>query len=185
MKTISESRIFDGTQHVLEHLSQVCGCDMRFGVFLPPGEGPFPTLFFLAGLTCTEQNFITKAGAQRVASELGLAIVTPDTSPRGDHVADEPDAWDLGQGAGFYVNATQPPWDSNYQMAKYVADELFKLVVSEFPLDPKRVGISGHSMGGQGALTLHLRNPNRFKSVSAFAPIVAPLQVPWGRKAFG
>ena len=162
---------------------------MRFAVFTPPedihGSGPFPVLFWLSGLTCTEENFITKAGAQRVAAELGIAIVAPDTSPRGEGAPDDPDgAYDLGLGAGFYLDATEPPWSRQYRMYSYISRELPELVAANFPVDPARVGVFGHSMGGHGALTLHLKHPDRFRSCSAFSPIVAPSQVPWGRKAF-
>jgi S-formylglutathione hydrolase len=157
---------------------------MNFAIYLPPqaAHGPVPVLYWLSGLTCTEQNFITKAGAQRYAAEHGIAIVAPDTSPRGDDVADDA-AYDLGKGAGFYLNATQAPWAAHYRMHDYVAHELPALVEAHFPVTNARA-ISGHSMGGHGALTLALRNPGRYRSVSAFSPIVAPSQVPWGEKAF-
>lgn len=184
MNIVSENLCFGGRQLVIEHHSDQCSCDMRVGVFLPPdvAEGA-PALYFLSGLTCTEDNFITKAGAQRVAAELGLVIVAPDTSPRGEAVADVED-WDFGKGAGFYLSATQPPWSDHYRMDRYVVEELTALVQKEFGTDPDRQGISGHSMGGHGALTLHLKHPDQFHSVSAFAPIVAPTRVPWGQKAF-
>ena len=186
MKLVSESQCFGGRQLVYEHASQQCRCDMRLGVYLPPQsrQESVPWITWLSGLTCTEDNFVTKAGAQRMASELGLAIVAPDTSPRGDDVPDATDAWDFGKGAGFYVDATRPPWSTHFRMYSYVTEELQSLVVDHFPLDPARRGISGHSMGGHGALVAHLRNPQRFLSVSAFAPIVAPSDVPWGQKAF-
>jgi len=157
---------------------------MKFGLFLPPQaqDGPVPVLYWLSGLTCTEQNFITKAGAQRHAAEHGIALVTPDTSPRSDDVADA-DGYDLGKGAGFYVNATQAPWSAHYRMHDYAVDELPALVEAYFPVTDARA-ISGHSMGGHGALVAALRNPGRYRSVSAFSPIVAPSQVPWGEKAF-
>ena len=157
---------------------------MRFAIYLPPQaeHGPVPVLYWLSGLTCNEQNFITKAGAQRYAAEHGIAIVAPDTSPRGDDVADA-DRFDLGKGAGFYVNATQAPWAAHYRMHDYVVDELPALLEANFPLTDERA-ISGHSMGGHGALVIALRNPGRYRSVSAFSPIVAPSQVPWGQKAF-
>lgn len=163
---------------------------MRFSAFTPPpeihGPGPWPTLFWLSGLTCTEDNFTVKAGAQRVASELGLMIVAPDTSPRGDHVPDiDPKSYDFGKGAGFYVDATEAPWSANYRMYSYIAEELPALVAARFPADARRFGIFGHSMGGHGALTIHLKNKGKFRSCSAFAPIVAPSAVPWGRKALG
>ena len=162
---------------------------MRFAVFTPPAEhggaGPYPTLFWLSGLTCTEENFTVKAGAQRVAAELGMMIVAPDTSPRGDAVPDlDPKTYDFGKGAGFYLDATRAPWSTHYRMYSYIVDELPALIAAHFPFDPARTGISGHSMGGHGALTIHLRNPEKFRSCSAFAPIVAPSLVPWGRKAF-
>jgi S-formylglutathione hydrolase len=158
---------------------------MRFGVFLPPQtqKGPVPLLYWLSGLTCTEENFIVKAGAQRVAAELGLAIVAPDTSPRGLGIPGEADSYDFGLGAGFYVDATEAPWSRGYRMYSYVSAELPKLIGSEFPVDPLRVGIFGHSMGGHGALTIALKNPDYYRSVSAFAPIVSPLRCPWGEKA--
>ena len=183
MKTLETHLCFDGTQGVYEHDSQACTCPMRFAVFTPPGEGPFPVVWWLSGLTCTAMNFTEKAGAQRAAAELGLMLVAPDTSPRGDGVADD-DAYDLGQGAGFYVDATQAPWAAHFHMFSYVATELPALIAEAFPADMARQAISGHSMGGHGALVQHLRHPGRFRSVSAFAPIVAPSQVPWGRKAF-
>jgi S-formylglutathione hydrolase len=149
------------------------------------GEGPWPTLFWLSGLTCTEDNFTVKAGAQRTAAELGLMIVAPDTSPRGDHVPDlDPKTYDFGKGAGFYLDATEAPWRTNYRMYSYIAQELPALVHTHFPADQTRCGIFGHSMGGHGALTIHLKHPDKFRSCSAFSPIVAPSAVPWGRKAF-
>jgi S-formylglutathione hydrolase len=156
---------------------------MKFSIFMPPGEGPFPLLVWLSGLTCTEDNFTTKAGAYEAAAKHGLAIVAPDTSPRGADVPND-DAYDLGQGAGFYINAEQAPWLTHFQMETYVAKELVALIGQQFPIDLARIGVSGHSMGGHGALTLALRHPQTFKSVSAFSPIAAPAQVPWGRKAF-
>ena len=176
---------FGGRQEVWKHASAALGCDMKFAVYLPPaalrGE-PCPVLYWLSGLTCTEQNFITKAGAQQHAAEHGLVIVAPDTSPRGEAVANDP-AYDLGQGAGFYVNATQAPWAPHFRMEDYVVDELPALVEAHFPVTAARA-ISGHSMGGHGALSLALKHPGRYRSVSAFSPIVAPAQVPWGQKAF-
>lgn len=175
---------FGGDQQVWQHRSETLDCDMRVGVYLPPQAqlGPVPVLYWLSGLTCTEQNFISKAGAQRYAAEHGIAIVAPDTSPRGDDVADA-EGFDLGKGAGFYVNATQAPWAAHYRMHDYVVDELPALVEAHFPVTTSRA-ISGHSMGGHGALVVALRNPGRYCSVSAFAPIAAPSQVPWGTKAF-
>ena len=173
-----------GTQQVWSHRSSTLGCGMKFGLFLPPRaeHGPVPVLYWLSGLTCSEQNFITKAGAQRYAAEHGIALVIPDSSPRGEDVADA-EGYDLGQGAGFYVNATQVPWSAHYRMYDYVVEELPALVEAYFPVSAAR-SISGHSMGGHGALVVALRNPGRYRSVSAFSPIVAPSRVPWGEKAF-
>ena len=184
MERIEHRACFGGWQDVYRHRSAVLGCDMAFAIYLPPQaqDGPVPVLYWLSGLTCTEQNFITKAGAQRYAAEHGIAIVAPDTSPRGDDVADA-DGYDLGKGAGFYVNATRAPWAAHYRMYDYVADELPALVEAHFPVTSRRA-ISGHSMGGHGALVVALRNPGRYRSVSAFSPIVAPSSVPWGQKAF-
>ena len=189
MKSLSSVKSFGGEQAVYAHESEACGCEMRFAVFTPPedkpGKGPFPALFWLSGLTCTEENFITKAGAQRIAAELGLVIIAPDTSPRGEGVPDDPEgAYDLGLGAGFYLDATQAPWAKHYRMYSYIARELPELVAKSLPVDPARAGVFGHSMGGHGALTIHLKHPDRFKTCSAFSPIVALSQVPWGRKAF-
>ncbi len=185
MQKIESHASFGGEQQVWQHYSHSLGCDMRVAVYLPPQvqDGPVPVLYWLSGLTCTEQNFISKAGAQRYAAEHGIAIVCPDTSPRGDEVADA-EGYDLGKGAGFYVNATQAPWAAHYRMHDYVVDELPTLIEAHFPVTQARA-ISGHSMGGHGALVIALRNPGRYRSVSAFAPIVAPSQVPWGEKAFG
>lgn len=185
IEKVSSWKCFDGTQEVHAHASSETGTKMRFGLFLPPQakDGKVPVLFWLSGLTCTEDNFITKAGAQRVASELGIAIVAPDTSPRGLGYAGEDDAYDFGTGAGFYVDATEAPWKNGYRMYSYVAKELPALVLANFPLREDRMGIFGHSMGGHGALTIAMKHPDRFRTVSAFAPIVAPMQVPWGRKA--
>jgi S-formylglutathione hydrolase len=184
MERIEHRACFGGWQDVYRHRSEVLGCDMTVGVYLPPqaAHGPCPVLYWLSGLTCNEQNFITKAGAQRYAAEHGIILVAPDTSPRGDGVAND-DAYDLGQGAGFYVNATQQPWAKHYRMHDYIAGELPALVEANFPVTDARA-ISGHSMGGHGALVIALRNPGRYRSVSAFSPIVAPMQVPWGEKAF-
>ena len=159
---------------------------MRFAVFLPPqaAQGPVPALIYLAGLTCTEETFMVKAGAQRVAAELGLALIAPDTSPRSAGVTGEADSWDFGVGAGFYLDATQAPWAKHWRMESYITQELLPLITSELAINADRIGICGHSMGGHGALTLALRHPWQFKSVSAFAPICAPSQCPWGRKAF-
>ncbi len=184
MERIEHRACFGGWQEVYRHRSHTLDCDMQFAIYLPPQaqHGPVPVLYWLSGLTCTEQNFIQKAGAQRYAAEHGIAIVCPDTSPRGEGVADA-ESYDLGQGAGFYVNATQAPWAAHYRMHDYVVEELPALVEENFPVTTSRA-ISGHSMGGHGALTLALRNPGRYRSVSAFAPIVAPSRVPWGQKAF-
>lgn len=185
LTTLSESRSFGGVQRICSHLSSATGTTMRLSVYLPPAaeRGPVPAVVFLSGLTCTEENFTTKAGAQRVASELGLIVVAPDTSPRGDGVADDP-AYDLGQGAGFYLDATRAPWAPHFRMRTYVADELPALLAAELPVRPGALGIFGHSMGGHGALVLALHHPDRFRSVSAFAPICNPTAVPWGHKAF-
>ena len=184
MERIEHRACFGGWQDVYEHASAALGCTMRFAIYLPPQaqDGPVPVLYWLSGLTCTEQNFITKAGAQRYATEHGIAIVCPDTSPRGEDVADV-EGYDLGKGAGFYVDATQLPWAAHYRMHDYVVNELPALIEANFAVTTARA-ISGHSMGGHGALTIALRNPGRYRSVSAFSPIVAPSRVPWGRKAF-
>ncbi|MGY1518972.1 S-formylglutathione hydrolase [Luteimonas sp. A482] len=185
MERIEHRACFGGWQDVYRHRSQVLGCDMTVGVYLPPQaeQGPCPVLYWLSGLTCNEQNFITKAGAQRYAAEHGIILVAPDTSPRGDDVADA-DGYDLGKGAGFYLNATREPWSKHYRMYDYIVDELPAWVESDPSASDVRA-ISGHSMGGHGALTIALKNPGRYRSVSAFSPIVAPSQVPWGEKAFG
>ena len=184
MERIEHRACSGGWQDVYRHDSAVLGCAMDFGVYLPPQavSRRLPVLYWLSGLTCNEQNFITKAGAQRYAAEHGLILVAPDTSPRGDDVADA-EGYDLGKGAGFYVNATQAPWSKHYRMYDYVVSELPALVEANFPATDAR-GISGHSMGGHGALVIALKNPGRYRSVSAFSPIVAPSQVPWGEKAF-
>lgn len=183
LNKVEERRVSGGTQEVWSHDSQVLGATAKFAIYLPPQANTqrVPVLYWLSGLTCTEQNFITKAGAQRYAAEHGIAIVAPDTSPRGEGVADDA-AYDLGQGAGFYVNATQSPWAAHYQMYDYVVHELPALIEANFPVSTVR-SISGHSMGGHGALIVALKNPGRYRSVSAFSPIVAPTQVPWGKKA--
>jgi S-formylglutathione hydrolase len=186
LKQVSAFRCFGGTVSVFEHDSAACRCAMRFAVFLPPHAAtePVPVLWYLSGLTCTWENVMSKAGLQRMASELGLAVIAPDTSPRGDAAPDDP-SYDLGQGAGFYLSATQAPWSEHYHMDRYVTEELPRLLRRELrSLDMSRQGITGHSMGGHGALTLHLKHPDVFRSVSALAPIVAPSQVPWGQKAF-
>lgn len=182
MKTVSENACFGGTQGVYTHASEVCDCDMTFGLFLPEEArtGPVPVLWYLSGLTCTHENAMVKAGAQAWAGEAGIALVFPDTSPRGDGVAND-EAYDLGQGAGFYVNATQDPWSPHFQMWDYVTKEL-PAIVGEMGCDLDRQAITGHSMGGHGALTIAMAHPGRFKSVSAFAPICNPTQSDWGRK---
>lgn len=182
MQTTKTHIVHGGTLRYLKHDSETTGTPMTLSVFVPPGEGPFPVLIWLSGLTCTEDNFTTKAGAYRAAAEHGLIIVAPDTSPRGEGVADDP-AYDLGQGAGFYVDATQEPWASHFRMETYVTGELIRLIDDHFPTTGVR-SISGHSMGGHGALTLALKHPDLFRSVSAFAPIVSPSVAPWGEKAF-
>ena len=176
---------FGGTVGYYSHPSDVCNCEMRFAVFVPPQAqaGPVPVLYYLSGLTCTEDNFTAKAGAQRYAAEHGLMLVAPDTSPRGEDIPDG-DGWDFGTGAGFYVDATQAPWSTHYNMYSYVVHELPELIAQEFSVRRDRMGIFGHSMGGHGALVCGLRNPDLFKSISAFAPIAAPSQCPWGKKAF-
>jgi S-formylglutathione hydrolase len=183
LEITARHRAHGGTLAYARHASAATGTPMRLTVWTPDGPGPFPYLVWLSGLTCTEENFTTKAGAYAHAARHGLAIVAPDTSPRGEGVADDA-AYDLGQGAGFYVDATQAPWSTHYRMERYVTDELARVVEGGFPLDGARRGIFGHSMGGHGALTLALRHPDRFRSVSAFAPIVSPTRCPWGQKAF-
>ncbi|KKD01522.1 MULTISPECIES: S-formylglutathione hydrolase [Photobacterium] len=184
---VIRNKCFGGWQQQWDHYSDVLNCTMRFAVFLPPQveEGdPVPVLYWLSGLTCTDENFMQKSGAQRIAAELGMAIVAPDTSPRGADVPDDPNQdYDLGLGAGFYVNATEPPWNQHYQMYDYIADELPSLIESQFPVTQQRA-IAGHSMGGHGALVIALRNPQRYSSVSAFSPISHPSDCPWGQKAF-
>ncbi|HEY4435411.1 MAG TPA: S-formylglutathione hydrolase [Lelliottia sp.] len=184
MELLEEHRCFEGRQQRWRHDSTTLNCTMTFSIFLPPTADNVkpPVLYWLSGLTCNDENFTTKAGAQRVAAELGIALVMPDTSPRGDDVADDA-GYDLGKGAGFYLNATQEPWASHYRMYDYIRDELPTLIKAQFAVSD-RAAISGHSMGGHGALILALKNPGTFTSVSAFAPIVNPTQVPWGQKAF-
>ncbi|MDD3764503.1 MAG: S-formylglutathione hydrolase [Nevskiales bacterium] len=186
METISEHGCFGGVQGYYRHASTTIGLPMRFSVYRPPqaASGPLPTLFYLAGLTCTEETFMIKAGAQRVAAELGLILVACDTSPRDTGIAGEADEWDFGSGAGFYLNATEAPWSRHYRMFDYVTEELRSTVVEHFGADPQRLGLSGHSMGGHGALVLALRKPELYRSVSAFAPISNPTRCPWGEKAF-
>ncbi|MCB2094373.1 MAG: S-formylglutathione hydrolase [Rhodobacteraceae bacterium] len=185
MQTISENKCHGGIQGVYSHASEVCGCNMTFGLFLPAeaADGPVPVLWYLSGLTCTHENAMTKAGAQTWAAEAGIALVFPDTSPRGNGVADD-EAFDLGQGAGFYVNATRTPWAAHFRMWDYLADELPAIVTANFAIAEDRQAITGHSMGGHGALTLAMRLPGRFRSVSAFAPIAHPTASDWGRKQF-
>ncbi|CAN7565722.1 S-formylglutathione hydrolase [Devosia sp. LjRoot3] len=184
MNLIEQHASFGGTQSVFRHTSKTLNCDMNFGIFVPKhAEGErLPVIYWLSGLTCTEQNFITKSGAQAYAAEHGVIVVAPDTSPRGDDVADDP-AYDLGKGAGFYLNATQFPWAAHFRMYDYIVEELPTLIEANFPVSNRR-SIMGHSMGGHGAITIALKNPGRYRAVSAFAPIVAPSQVPWGEKAF-
>ncbi len=186
MKLIEDHKSFEGRQQVWEHESAETKTPMRFSVYLPPAAepGPVPVLWWLSGLTCTEQNFMIKAGHQRLAAELGLMVVGPDTSPRGDDVPDDPEkSYSLGKSAGYYLDATEAPWSTHYRMRAYVEQELPALVASHFPADMGRQGISGHSMGGHGALTVALRNPGRFRSVSCTAPISSPMRTEWGRRA--
>lgn len=186
METTSTSRSFEGVQGVYRHASEATGCDMTFAVFVPPqaANGPVPVLWYLSGLTCTHQNVMDKGEYRRHAAEHGIAIVCPDTSPRGADIPDEKDNWQFGSGAGFYLDATEEPFARNYRMASYIAEELPALVAAQFPVDMGRQGIFGHSMGGHGAITLALKNPGRFKSVSAFAPIAQPSTAGWSRPAF-
>jgi S-formylglutathione hydrolase len=187
-QTLSENRSFEGLQGVYKHESALCNGPMRFSLYRPPqalnGEKR-PLVTFLSGLTCTEENFTVKAGAQRAAAELGLNILAPDTSPRGQNLPGEDESYDFGTGAGFYLDATQAPWSSSYRMYSYILNELPQVIAESFPeVDLDRQGIMGHSMGGHGALTMGLKSPETYRTVSAFAPIVAPMQVPWGQKAF-
>ncbi len=184
MKEISSVKVADGTQLVIEHESACCNCTMTLGVFLPPQakKGPVPVIYYLSGLTCTHENVVTKAGAQRYATEHGVALITPDTSPRGAGIEGEDDNWHLGTGAGFYVDATTDKWSSHYQMYTYITQELPDLI-NAFPIDPSRCSIMGHSMGGHGALVIGLRNPDQYRSISAFSPISSPIQCPWGQDA--
>lgn len=186
LETRSQHNCFGGIQGFYQHLSTVIGLPMRFSVYQPPQVQyqRVPVMFFLAGLTCTEETFMIKAGAQRYAAEYGLMLVTMDTSPRQTGTAGETDDWDFGAGAGFYLDATQAPWSQYFRMESYITQELRQIIIDQFPADPNRIGIFGHSMGGHGALTLALRYPELFRSVSAFAPICAPIQCPWGQKAF-
>ncbi len=186
LECVSEYACFGGTVGYYAHNAQSTACRMRFAVFVPPQarDGRVPVLYYLAGLTCTEETFMIKAGAQRVAAELGLMLVAPDTSPRGVPLPGDSDSWDFGVGAGFYLDATTEPWSRHYRMYSYVTRELPARIAAHFPADTARQGIFGHSMGGHGALTIALKNPGQYCSVSAFAPIAAPMQSPWGRKAF-
>ncbi len=186
MNILSDVKVFGGRQIQFEHNSSSLNCTMKASIYLPPAAETksVPVLYWLSGLTCTDQNFVTKAGAQRVAAELGLAIICPDTSPRGDNVPDDADsAWDFGLGAGFYVDATENPWKEHYQMYSYVIEELPNLVNQHFSVNPEKASISGHSMGGHGALTIALKNADKYVSASAFSPIVSPMNCPWGTKA--
>ena len=187
LTTVSQNKCFDGIQGVYSHHSPSCNGTMRFAVFQPPqaldGEQR-PVVTYLSGLTCTEENFVVKAGAQRIASELGLIVVAPDTSPRGNGFPGEDDDYDFGSGAGFYLDATQAPWSQAYKMYSYVTEDLADAVAANFPVDPGRQGIFGHSMGGHGAITIALKNPDTYSSVSAFSPICAPMRCPWGQTAF-
>jgi len=185
MKAIFEKKMFGGIQKVYEHYSDICKCSMKLAVYIPKSTKNLSSLFWLSGLTCSEENFITKSGAQRMANELGIIIIAPDTSPRGENIPDLKDQYDFGKGAGFYLDATKIPWKKNYKMESYVTTELISFLEINIPqFNKSKVGISGHSMGGHGALTLHLKNPNLFRTCSAFSPIVNPSQVPWGQKAF-
>jgi S-formylglutathione hydrolase len=186
LETLGEHACFGGKVGFHRHASSSTQTAMRFAVFTPPqaSAGPVPVLYYLAGLTCTEETFMMKAGAQRLAAELGLMLVAPDTSPRGIELPGDRDHWDFGVAAGFYLDATQAPWSSHYHMASYVVHELPSVIARHFPADSGRAGIFGHSMGGHGALTIGLKHRDRYRSISAFAPIVAPMQVPWGIKAF-
>ena len=185
IERVSESRCFEGRQIVYKHVSAACACTMRFAVYLPPAaeRGPVPALYWLSGLTCTEENFSVKAGAQRYAAELGLALIIPDTSPRGVNIPGEDAQMDVGTGAGFYVNATEPPWAAHYRMYDYIRDELPAVVNANLPVDAARKSISGHSMGGHGAIIIGVGNPQSYRSVSAFAPIASASQSAWGQHA--
>lgn len=186
LELVSEARCFEGFQRTYRHASDTCRCNMQFAVYLPPAaeRGPVPALYWLSGLTCTEENFSIKSGAQRYASELGLALIIPDTSPRGVDLPGENDAIDVGTGAGFYVNATQAPWSSHYRMYDYVTRELVDVVNANLPVDPARKSVSGHSMGGHGAILVGIGNPDAYRSVSAFSPIAAASRSEWGQNAF-
>ena len=188
LEQIGSNQSFGGRQLRYRHPSTTLNCDMTFSIYLPPqaDKGPVPVLYWLSGLTCTDENFVTKAGAQQHAAAHGIAIVCPDTSPRGEDVPDDAEgAYDFGLGAGFYVNATESPWANHYKMYDYIVDELPALINDQFPINGSKMSVSGHSMGGHGALTIALKNPERYSSVSAFSPICAPIQCPWGQKALG
>jgi S-formylglutathione hydrolase len=186
LEVVSQAKCFDGRQGVYRHQSRETGTAMTFSVFLPPQPGPRPVIWYLSGLTCTHANVTDKGQFQRACAELGLIFVAPDTSPRGEGVPDDPDgAYDFGLGAGFYVDATNAPWAANYRMESYIVSELPEVIAANFPADMDRQGLTGHSMGGHGALTLALKTPGRWKSVSAFAPIASPMRCPWGEKALG
>jgi S-formylglutathione hydrolase len=187
LETVSQHTCFGGVQGFYRHASDLIGLPMRFSVYQPPQaqQGPLPVLFYLAGLTCTEETFMIKAGAQRFAAQHGIMLVAPDTSPRNAGIPGEADSWDFGVGAGFYVDAVQAPWSAHYRMYSYVVHELRQIILQRFPARADRIGIFGHSMGGHGALTIALKNRDIYRSVSAFAPIAAPMQCPWGEKAFG
>ena len=185
MEIVSENKCFGGAVKVVSHRSGVLGCEMKFSIFIPAElRSDHASIIFLSGLTCTHENFTTKAGAYKKAAELGMIIVAPDTSPRGDNVPDDADSYDFGKGAGFYINASEEPWSKHYRMEDYIVKELRSLLLEEFDLNEGAMGVSGHSMGGHGALTLYMKYPDVFTSCSAFSPIVAPAQVPWGEKAF-
>jgi len=187
LNNISSNKLFEGWHKQYEHKSEALNCEMRFAIYLPPqasNSTPVPVMYWLSGLTCNDENFMQKAGAQKLAAQLGIAIVAPDTSPRGEGIADDKNkAYDLGLGAGFYLNSTQSPWEKHYQMYDYIVDELPALIEANFPVTTQRA-ISGHSMGGHGALTIGLRNPKLYQSISAFSPICNPVNCPWGEKAF-
>ena len=188
MEQIDAHRCFDGQPLRVRHRAGTLNCDMTFSIYLPPqaDQRAVPALYWLSGLTCTDENFVLKAGAQRYAAKYGIALIAPDTSPRGEGVPDDPaGAYDFGLGAGFYLNATRHPWDKHYRMYDYVAEELPHLINEHFPVDREKIALSGHSMGGHGALTIALKNPDRYRSVSAFAPICSPMRCPWGEKALG
>ncbi|MHA7836730.1 MAG: S-formylglutathione hydrolase [bacterium] len=187
MEILSETKCFGGRQRIVRHDSEATGTPMQVSIYLPPAADsrPVPVLYFLSGLTCTEENFTVKAGAQRSAAEHGIALVAPDTSPRGLDLPGEHEDWDFGSGAGFYVDATEPPWNDHYRMHEYVSEELPRCVGESQPIDVARASITGHSMGGHGALVIGLRHRDRYASISAFAPIVSPTRCPWGERAFG